>query len=183
MLVGPGMAVQLWWYVDGRDREGKELDGNAEPDQATEVAQDNRSRCIQEAIAVWSEEARLSAMRLTVFTLILSILLQCGGLIVSAAQEGESERNMSQSVTATVGGNTLHAITDPVVYWEVANGGSLSDYQIKFNQVDENATVIYTPWYPNTKTGRAVAFLMFHRCVPADWLVCIAHMSPMARMR
>ena len=61
MLVGPGMAVQLWWYVDGRDREGKELDGNAEPDQATEVAQDNRSRCIQEAIAVWSEEARLSA--------------------------------------------------------------------------------------------------------------------------
>ena len=100
-------------------------------------------------------------MRLTVFTLILSILLQCGGLIVSAAQEGESERNMSQSVTATVGGNTLHAITDPVVYWEVANGGSLSDYQIKFNQVDENATVIYTPWYPNTTTGRAGSYVEY----------------------
>ena len=101
------------------------------------------------------------SMRLTVFTLILSILLQCGGLIVSAAQEGESERNMSQSVTATVGGNTLHAITDPVVYWEVANGGSLSDYQIKFNQVDENATVIYTPWYPNTTTGRAGSYVEY----------------------
>ena len=61
MLVGPRMAIQLWWYVDARDREGNEPDGNAEPDQATEVVQDNGSRCIQEAIAVWSEEAMLSA--------------------------------------------------------------------------------------------------------------------------
>lgn len=101
-------------------------------------------------------------MRLTVITLILTIFLQCGGLmIVSAAQEGEFERSMSQSVTATVGSNTLHAITDPVVFWEVANGGSLSDYQIKFNQVEENATVIYTPWYPNTQTGRAGSYVEY----------------------
>ena len=98
--------------------------------------------------------------RLTVLVLILSIFLQCAP-IVSAAQEGESERNMSQSVTATVGGKTLHAITDPVVYWEVASGGSLSDYQIKFNAVDENATVIYTPWYPNTKTGRVGSYVEY----------------------
>ncbi len=99
-------------------------------------------------------------MRLTVFTLILSIFLQCG-IVVSAAQEGEYERNLSQSVTATVGNRTIHAITDPVVFWEVASGGSLSDYQIKFNQVEESATVIYTPWYPNTKTGRVGSYIEY----------------------
>lgn len=98
--------------------------------------------------------------RLTVFALLLSIFLQCG-IVVYAAQEGEYERNMSQSVTATVGGKTLHAITDPVVFWEVASGGSLSDYQIKFNSVSEDATVIYTPWYPNTKTGRAGSYVEY----------------------
>lgn len=99
-------------------------------------------------------------MRLAIFTLIFSIFLQCAPAI-SAAQEGEYERNMSQSVTATVGEKTLHAITDPVVFWEVASGGSLSDYQIKFNSVSEEATVIYTPWYPNTKTGRAGSYVEY----------------------
>ena len=99
-------------------------------------------------------------MRLTVFALLLSIFLQCG-ITVSAAQEGESERNLSQSVTVTVDGRTLNAITDPVVFWEVASGGSLSDYQIKFTKVDENATVIYTPWYPNTTTGRAGSYVEY----------------------
>ncbi|MBQ3014907.1 MAG: family 10 glycosylhydrolase [Clostridia bacterium] len=99
-------------------------------------------------------------MRLAIFTLIFSIFLQCAPAI-SAAQEGEYERNLSQSVTATVGEKTLHAITDPVVFWEVASGGSLSDYQIKFNSVSEDATVIYTPWYPNTKTGRAGSYVEY----------------------
>ena len=99
-------------------------------------------------------------MRLAIFTLIFSIFLQCAPAI-SAAQEGEYERNMSQSVTATVGGKTLHAITDPVVFWEVASGGSLSDYETKFNNVSEDATVIYTPWYPNTKTGRAGSYVEY----------------------
>ena len=98
--------------------------------------------------------------RLTVFALLLSIFLQCG-IVVYAAQEGEYERNMSQSVTATVGGKTLYAITDPVVFWEVASGGSLSDYETKFNNVSEDATVIYTPWYPNTKTGRAGSYVEY----------------------
>ena len=99
-------------------------------------------------------------MRLAIFTLIFSIFLQCAPAI-GAAQEGEYERNMSQSVTATVGGKTLHAITDPVVFWEVASGGSLSDYETKFNNVSEDATVIYTPWYPNTKTGRAGSYVEY----------------------
>ena len=99
-------------------------------------------------------------MRLAIFTLIFSIFLQCAPAI-SAAQEGEYERNLSQSVTATVGEKTLHAITDPVVFWEVASGGSLSDYQIKFNSVSEDATVVYTPWYPNTKTGRAGSYVEY----------------------
>ena len=99
-------------------------------------------------------------MRLAIFTLIFSIFLQCAPAI-SAAQEGEYERNMSQSVTATVGEKTLHAITDPVVFWEVASGGSLSDYETKFNNVSEDATVIYTPWYPNTKTGRAGSYVEY----------------------
>ena len=81
--------------------------------------------------------------RLTVLVLILSIFLQCAP-IVSAAQEGESERNMSQSVTATVGSNTLHAITDPVVFWEVANGGSLVTPHVvkEITSTDENGRTV-----------------------------------------
>ncbi len=103
---------------------------------------------------------RTNLMRLAIFTLILSLCFVCG-ITATAAQEGEFERPLSESVTATVGDRTLHAITDPVVFWEVASGGSLSDYQIKFNSVEENATVIYTPWYPNTKTGRVGSFVEY----------------------
>ncbi len=103
---------------------------------------------------------RTNLMRLAIFTFILSLCFVCG-ITATAAQEGEFERPLSESVTATVGDRTLHAITDPVVFWEVASGGSLSDYQIKFNSVEENATVIYTPWYPNTKTGRVGSFVEY----------------------
>ena len=103
---------------------------------------------------------RRNLIRIAVVTLIISALLMCG-IAVYAAQEGEYERILSQSVTATVGDKTLNAITDPVIYWEVASGGALTDYQIKFNTVDENATVIYTPWYPNTRTGRAGSYVEY----------------------
>ena len=98
--------------------------------------------------------------KISVIALALSLLLICG-IAVSAAQEGEYERNLSKSVTVTVGDRTLNAITDPVVFWEVASGGSLSDYQIRYGTVDENATVVYTPWYPNTKTGRVGSFVEY----------------------
>lgn len=103
---------------------------------------------------------RRKLIRIAVVTLIISVLVMCG-VASYAAQEGEYERNLSQSVTATVGDKTLNAITDPVIYWEVASGGSLSDYQIKFSPIDERATVIYTPWYPNTKTGRAGSYVEY----------------------
>lgn len=103
---------------------------------------------------------RKHLMKIVVFTLALSVLLMCG-VAVSAAQEGEYERNLSKSVTATVGERTLHAITDPVVYWEVASGGSLADYEIRYSTLDDNATVIYTPWYPNTRTGRVGSFVEY----------------------
>ena len=64
---------------------------------------------------------RRNFIKIAVVTLIISALL-VGGLVVYAAQEGEYERNLSQSVTATVGDKTLNAITDPVIYWEVASG-------------------------------------------------------------
>ena len=110
---------------------------------------------------------RKNITRIAVLALILSIALMCG-VAAYAAQEGEYERNLSQSVTATVGDRTLHAITDPVAFWEVASGGSLSDYQIKFNPVDPNATVIYTPWYPNTTTGRVGSFVDYVCKVDSD---------------
>ena len=101
---------------------------------------------------------RTKLTRMAIVTLVLTIFFACF-ITANAAQEGEYERMLSQSVTVTVGENTLNAITDPVIFWEVASGGALTDYQIKYNQVDENATVIYTPWYPNTKTGRIGSFV------------------------
>ena len=103
---------------------------------------------------------RRNLTRIAVVTLIISVLLMCG-IAVYAAQEGEYERNLSNSVTATVGDKTLNAITDPAIYWESASGGALTDYQIKITAVDENATVIYTPWYPNTQTGRAGSYIEY----------------------
>ena len=99
---------------------------------------------------------RTGLLRLTLCVLVISLLL-LGGFTAYAEQEGESSRNLSATgVTVTAGDNVIGgAYTDPAVYWEVASGGSLSDYEIRMSPIlNDTDTVVYTPWYPNTTTGR-----------------------------
>lgn len=85
------------------------------------------------------------------FVLLLTFAV---GLTASAA-DGETENTpMVTGVTVTVGNTTLNAYSDPVVYWDYASGGSLADYKIIYNEVGAADTVIYTPNYPKTTTGR-----------------------------
>ena len=58
-------------------------------------------------------------------------------------------------ITATANGNTITgAYSDPVDYWEVAAGGALNDYEIRYDAIDATDSIIYTGFYPDTTTGR-----------------------------
>lgn len=92
------------------------------------------------------------------FTVILIALAI--GFTVSAAVEGEYTRDITvRGITVTVGGKTLDGIySDPADYWEVATGGSLTDYEIRYDITNENDEIIYTAWYPDTTTKRVGNF-------------------------
>ena len=94
-------------------------------------------------------------LKLGLGVLMLSLLLLVG-FGSFAAQEGEFSRDLTvYGITVSVGNNTIENVySDPAVYWEVANSGSLTDYEIRYNSVGENDTVIYTAVYPTTTTGR-----------------------------
>lgn len=86
--------------------------------------------------------------------LIATLLLIFG--IVASAVDGEFTREPTvNGVTVTVGSTTISSLyTDPVDYWEVANAGSLLNYEIRYDTVAASDSVIYTAWYPKTTTGR-----------------------------
>ena len=52
--VGPGMAIQLWWDVDGRDGEKATDNGMGRQNQ---TKPERWSRCIHVAVALRSKEA------------------------------------------------------------------------------------------------------------------------------
>ncbi len=101
---------------------------------------------------------RTSLLRLTICLLAISLIMALG--ITAMAEEGEYNRDVTvRGVTVTAGGTTISGLyTDPVDFWEVASGGSLSDYAIREKTVLETDKVIYTPWYHKTTTGRVGAF-------------------------
>ncbi|MBE6532062.1 MAG: hypothetical protein E7676_00960 [Ruminococcaceae bacterium] len=86
--------------------------------------------------------------------LIVTLLMVLG--ITASAADGEYTREPTVTgITAKVGSTTISNIySDPVKYWEVAGGGSLTDYKIVYNTVGAADSVIYTALYPDTTTGR-----------------------------
>lgn len=95
---------------------------------------------------------RLTLIGLSV--LLVAMLLIAG--ITTFAVDGDYTRDITvTNISVTVGGKTIsNAYSDPVDYWEVAGGGSLSDYEIRYEAVSDEDTVIYTAYYPDTTTGR-----------------------------
>ena len=96
---------------------------------------------------------RLTLIGLGVAILLLSLIIG----ITAFAADGEFTRDVTvRGITVTVGGKTIDKVySDPVDYWEVASSGSLTDYEIRYdNTVKENDTIIYTAYYPDTTTGR-----------------------------
>ncbi len=87
---------------------------------------------------------------------LLVSLLAVSGVMIFAAQEGEYTRDISiRGITVTVGENTISGVSsDPADYWEVASGGSLTDYEIHYDTIYDEDSIIYTAYYPKTTTGR-----------------------------
>lgn len=101
--------------------------------------------------------------------ILVIALLAAIGLSVTAAQEGEYTRDITvRDITVTVGDKTVNYVySDPVDYWEVASAGSLADYKIIYDVIGETDSVIYTPWYPDTTTGRVGSYTEYV-CVPEN---------------
>ena len=99
---------------------------------------------------------RLTLIGLSV--LLVAMLLIAG--ISTFALDGEYTRDITvTNISVTVGGKTISgAYSDPVDYWEVATGGSLNDYEIRYDLTNEGDEIIYTPWYPDTTTKRVGNF-------------------------
>ena len=96
-----------------------------------------------------------NVIKLSLCVLVLVIAVVCSYAIF-AAQQGEFIRRTSiYGMTVTVGDNSLTEVySDPVEFSDTASDGYLTGYQIRFLPVEESASVIYTPFYPNTTTGR-----------------------------
>ncbi len=75
---------------------------------------------------------------------------------ISAFADGEFDRNMTvTNITATLGGNTVTGIySDPVSYYEDSAHGQLTAQEIRYQAVGASDSVIYTPNWPKTTTGR-----------------------------
>lgn len=97
--------------------------------------------------------------RIGLCVLIASILV-IGGVLIFAAQEGEYTRDVSiRGITVSAGNNTISGVfSDPVDYWEVATGGSLTDYEIRYDTIYSNDSILYTAYYPKTTTGRVGSY-------------------------
>ena len=95
------------------------------------------------------------SFRLVLCVLVISLLLVFA-LPIFAAQEGEYTRDVTvRDISVTVGDKTINYVySDPVDYWEVASAGSLTDYDIIYDTVNDIDSVIYTAFYPDTTTGR-----------------------------
>ena len=83
-------------------------------------------------------------------------LIAVGSIAIFAAQEGEYIRRTTISnMTVTVGNNSITGVySDPVEYSDTASDGYLTGYEIRLLPVDESSSVLYTPYYPTTTTGR-----------------------------
>ena len=86
----------------------------------------------------------------------LCIMLVIALSVIAYAADGEYSRDITvRGITVTVGGKTVENVySDPVDYWEETAAGSLMDYKIIYETVNDTDAVIYTAYYPDTTTGR-----------------------------
>ncbi len=86
--------------------------------------------------------------------LIVALLMVCG--ISVFAIDGEYTRDITvMDITVTANGQTItNVYSDPVDYWEVADAGSLNDYEIRYDTIKATDSIIYTGYYPDTTTHR-----------------------------
>ena len=99
-----------------------------------------------------------NSIKLGLCVLALALAVVCG-LAIFAAQEGEYTREVGVTgISVKVGDKTVESLySDPVQYWEIATGGSLTDYEIIYKTTGSNDSIIYTGYYPDTTTGRVGA--------------------------
>ena len=88
-------------------------------------------------------------------SVLLAVVMLVVGITAFAA-DGEFTRDVTVSgLTVTVGGKTVSGVySDPVDYWEQAGAGVLINYEIRYDGVGNDDSVIYTAYYPDTTTGR-----------------------------
>ncbi|MBE6925642.1 MAG: hypothetical protein E7461_02250 [Ruminococcaceae bacterium] len=86
----------------------------------------------------------------------LCVILVMTLSVVAFAADGEFTRDITvRGITVTVGDKTIENVySDPVDYWEETAAGSLMDYKIIYETVNDTDAVIYTAYYPDTTTGR-----------------------------
>ena len=79
------------------------------------------------------------------------------------ALDGEYTRDVTvHGLSITANGQTITGVlSDPVDYWEVAGGGSLTDYDIIYDTIYDVDPIIYTGYYPDTTTGRVGNFIEY----------------------
>ena len=105
-------------------------------------------------------------LRTVICCLLVVAMLPLSALPVFA--EGEFTRDLSvKDITVTVGGKTLEGVySDPVGFYEVTASGYLTDYEIQYQTVGANDSVIYTALYPLTTTGRTGEGITEYVCKP-----------------
>lgn len=76
--------------------------------------------------------------------------------LLNVRADGEYIRNLSiDNVSITIGEETISNIsTDPVSYYEEASSGYLNNYEIRYESISDEKSIIYTALYPLTKTSR-----------------------------
>ncbi|MBO5715029.1 MAG: family 10 glycosylhydrolase [Clostridia bacterium] len=107
-------------------------------------------------------------LKISVVCLILFLIAIIGVCVF--AIEGEYTRDVTKmGLTVTANGQTITGVySDPVDYWEVASGGSLNDYEIRYDTVGDVDSVIYTGYYPDTTTGRVGDNVVEYVCEKQD---------------
>ena len=91
-----------------------------------------------------------------ILLLVVVMILSAFSINGFAAQTDGYTRDVTvNGITVTVGNKTINnAYSDPVDYWEIVSGNSLSDIKIIYNETKSTDSIIYTAFYPDTTTGR-----------------------------
>lgn len=106
-------------------------------------------------------------LKISIVCLILSLIAIS---VCVLALEGEYTRDVTKyGLSVTANSQTITGVySDPVDYWEVASGGSLNDYEIRYDTINDVDSIIYTGFYPDTTTGRVGENVVEYVCEKQD---------------